>query len=133
MAIAAALTASGVDFYVAPNGDDANPGAAKSLASLTRVRDAVRSAKSRAPNRDYEVLLRGGVHRFSPHETLFFLVDRGGVEERLAVLWHEGVNSGRLTPNEFVAVTSTNAARIFNLYPRKGLVAAGADVPRNRA
>jgi dihydropyrimidinase len=51
----------------------------------------------------------------------------GGVEERLAVLWHEGVNSGRLTPNEFVAITSANAARIFNLYPRKGLVAAGAD------
>jgi hypothetical protein len=34
LAIAAALTASGVDFYVAPNGDDANPGAAKSFASL---------------------------------------------------------------------------------------------------
>ena len=51
----------------------------------------------------------------------------GGVEERLAVLWHEGVNSGRLTPNEFVAVTSANAARIFNLYPRKGFIGAGAD------
>ena len=53
----------------------------------------------------------------------------GGVEERLAVLWHEGVNSGRLTPNEFVAITSANAARIFNLYPRKGLVAPGAAPP----
>lgn len=51
----------------------------------------------------------------------------GGVEERLAVLWHEGVNSGRLTPSEFVAVTSANAARLFNLYPRKGCIVAGAD------
>jgi dihydropyrimidinase len=37
------------------------------------------------------------------------------------------VNSGRLTPSEFVRVTSTNAAQIFNMYPRKGLVAVGAD------
>jgi dihydropyrimidinase len=51
----------------------------------------------------------------------------GGVEERLAVLWHEGVNSGRLTPSEFVAIASANAARLFNLYPRKGLIAEGAD------
>jgi dihydropyrimidinase len=51
----------------------------------------------------------------------------GGVEERLAVLWHEGVNSGRLTPSEFVAITSANAAKLFNLYPRKGLIAEGAD------
>lgn len=51
----------------------------------------------------------------------------GGVEDRMAVLWTHGVNSGRLTPEEFVAITSANAARIFNLYPRKGRISVGAD------
>ena len=35
----------------------------------------------------------------------------GGLEDRMPVLWSAGVNTGRLTPNEFVAVTSANAAR----------------------
>jgi dihydropyrimidinase len=51
----------------------------------------------------------------------------GGVEDRMHVLWHHGVNSGRLTMNEFVAITSTNAAKIFNIYPRKGSITIGAD------
>ncbi|WP_426337125.1 dihydropyrimidinase [Pseudoduganella sp. R-31] len=51
----------------------------------------------------------------------------GGVEDRMAVIWDEGVNSGKLTPSEYVRVTSANAAQIFNIYPRKGLVAAGSD------
>jgi dihydropyrimidinase len=50
-----------------------------------------------------------------------------GIEDRMSLLWHYGVGSGRLTPSEFVQVTSANAARIFNLYPRKGSVEAGAD------
>ncbi len=51
----------------------------------------------------------------------------GGVEERLAVLWEHGVNTGRLTPSEFVAITSANTAKLFNIYPQKGSVSAGAD------
>jgi dihydropyrimidinase len=51
----------------------------------------------------------------------------GGLEDRLPVLWTFGVNTGRLTPNEFVAVTSTNVAKIFGMYPKKGAIVEGAD------
>lgn len=51
----------------------------------------------------------------------------GGLEDRMPVLWSRGVNTGRLTMNEFVAVTSTNIARILNAYPKKGVVMEGAD------
>lgn len=51
----------------------------------------------------------------------------GGVEDRLHVLWHLGVNGGRLTPERFVALTSANAAKVFNLRPRKGSLEIGAD------
>lgn len=50
-----------------------------------------------------------------------------GVGDRLPVLWTEGVVKGALTPNQFVAQSSTNAAKIFGLYPRKGSLMPGAD------
>jgi dihydropyrimidinase len=51
----------------------------------------------------------------------------GGVEERMTVIWDAGVNTGRLTPSEFVAITSANTAKLFNIYPQKGSLSVGAD------
>lgn len=59
----------------------------------------------------------------------FDLIPNGapGVEERLPFLYTYGVVRGGLTLEEFVALTATNPAKIFGLYPRKGLIAAGSD------
>ena len=51
----------------------------------------------------------------------------GGLEDRLPVLWSKGVVTGRITMNEYVAVTSTNIAKIMNMYPKKGAILVGAD------
>ncbi|MPQ92212.1 dihydropyrimidinase [Thioclava sp. JE_KL1] len=51
----------------------------------------------------------------------------GGLEDRMPMLWTYGVETGRITMNEFVAVTSTNIAKILNVYPKKGAVLVGAD------
>ena len=50
-----------------------------------------------------------------------------GVGDRMPVLWTQGVGSGRITPNQFVAMHCTNPARIFGLYPQKGTLAPGSD------
>lgn len=50
-----------------------------------------------------------------------------GVEDRLPILWTTGVRTGKITPSQFVALTSTNPAKIFGLYPRKGALLPGSD------
>src|SRR5579871_4002807 len=50
-----------------------------------------------------------------------------GIENRLQLLYHHGVNQGKLTVNRFVELVSTTPARIFGMYPRKGVLAAGSD------
>lgn len=50
-----------------------------------------------------------------------------GIELRMLLLYSHGVAAGRLTPERYVAVTSTNAAKYFGLYPRKGTIAVGSD------
>lgn len=59
----------------------------------------------------------------------FQVVPNGGpgIENRLHMLWTFGVREGRITPNRFVELVSTNVAKLFGLYPRKGTIAPGSD------
>jgi dihydropyrimidinase len=50
-----------------------------------------------------------------------------GIENRLQLIHHHGVNADKLTLNRFVEITSTAPARIFGMYPKKGTIAAGSD------
>jgi dihydropyrimidinase len=63
------------------------------------------------------------------HHAHFKKVANGvpGLEVRLPLLFSEGVGKGRLELSEFVALTATNAAKLYGLYPRKGTIAVGSD------
>ena len=50
-----------------------------------------------------------------------------GVENRMQLLYHFGVNAGKISLQRFVEITSTAPARIFGMYPKKGTIAAGSD------
>ncbi len=66
---------------------------------------------------------------FAKGKTSFRWVPNGipGVETRLPILFSEGVKKGRISLNEFVALTATNHAKTYGLYPRKGTIAVGSD------
>jgi dihydropyrimidinase len=50
-----------------------------------------------------------------------------GVENRMSLIYNGGVRAGRISLNKFVNITSTAAAKIFGLFPRKGTIAVGSD------
>lgn len=50
-----------------------------------------------------------------------------GIQDRMPILWTTGVNTGKISANQFVALTSTNPAKIFGLYPQKGALMEGSD------
>ncbi|KAJ1373878.1 hypothetical protein KIN20_036408 [Parelaphostrongylus tenuis] len=84
--------------------------ASQSLAVCASGHHAI-SSDNRLGGRDFTAMPKGTV----------------GVEERMCAVWEKAVRTGRIDPMRFVAVTSTNAAKMFNLYPRKGRIAVGAD------
>ncbi|MBA9027298.1 MULTISPECIES: dihydropyrimidinase [Bacillaceae] len=59
----------------------------------------------------------------------FSKIPNGGpiIEDRVSILFSEGVKKGRITLNQFVDLISTRAAKLFGLYPRKGTIAVGVD------
>jgi dihydropyrimidinase len=89
--------------------------------------DAVRTDKLSAISTDHCSF------RMSDQKTLgrdnFALIPNGapGVEDRLLMIHHFGVNEGRITLNRMVELLSANAAKLFGLYPKKGTIAAGSD------
>ncbi|MFZ3589117.1 dihydropyrimidinase [Bacillus sp. DJP31] len=59
----------------------------------------------------------------------FTKIPNGGptIEDRVSILFSEGVKKGRISINQFVDITSTRIAKLFGLYPKKGTIAVGAD------
>lgn len=59
----------------------------------------------------------------------FSKIPNGGphIEDRMSILFSEGVMKGRISLNQFVDVTSTRAAKLFGMYPKKGTIAIGTD------
>ncbi|MEH7514162.1 dihydropyrimidinase [Gottfriedia acidiceleris] len=59
----------------------------------------------------------------------FSKIPNGGpmIEDRVSILFSEGVKKGRLTLNQFVDISSTRSAKLFGLYPEKGTIAVGSD------
>ena len=89
--------------------------------------DAVRTDKLSAISTDHCAFLLDGQKTLGEDD--FSKIPNGapGLEERLKMIHHFGVNEGRITLNRMVELLCTNPAKLFGLYPRKGTIAPGCD------
>jgi dihydropyrimidinase len=89
--------------------------------------DAVRTDALSAISTDHCAFLLDGQKTLGRDD--FSKIPNGapGLEDRLHMIHHFGVNEGRITLNRMVDLLSTNAAKLFGLYPKKGTIAVGSD------
>jgi len=106
--IGVSVTSAG-EFYVAPNGDDANPGTKQQpFASLRQAGDAVRQFKKANPKKDITVLLRGGVYHLT-ETVVFALEDSGSPDQTVAYKAYPGetaILSGGVPVKQWNKLTS---------------------------
>lgn len=100
-------------------------------ASWQAIWEGIRSGVFQTFSSDHcPFFYEGEMGKLNPKaRTSFKWVPNGipGVETRLQILFSKGVVEGRISVNEFVALTSTNHARMYGLYPKKGSIAPGFD------
>lgn len=89
--------------------------------------DALKSGQLQTIGSDHCSFDFNGQKDLGKHD--FTKIPNGGpfVEDRFSVLFSEGVKKGRISLNQFVDIISTQSAKIFGLFPRKGTIAPGSD------
>jgi len=103
----------------------------RDAASWEAIWEGIRSGVFQTFSSDHcPFIYEGPGGKLSPQaRTSFKWVPNGipGVETRLPILYSKGVVEGRITVNEFVALTSTNHAKMYGMYPQKGSIGVGFD------